>query len=109
MPKRMGRSCKVRKNIDSTSAVARLMSAEPVLIVEDRVQRSCAALAERAALTPRETDVLGCLAQGRNTQYMAEHLCVSENTVKSHVRNVYQKLGVHSKQDIIDIINADGE
>ena len=79
----------------------------PVLIVEDRVQRSCAVLAARAQLTPRETDVLGCLAQGRSTQYMAEHLCISENTVKSHVRNVYQKLGVHSKQDIIDIINAD--
>ena len=74
-----------------------------------RITSPRAALAERAALTPRETDVLGCLAQGRNTQYMAEHLCISENTVKSHVRNVYQKLGVHSKQDIIDIINADGE
>lgn len=80
---------------------------EPVLIVEDRVRHSCAALAERAQLTPRETDALGYLAQGRSTQYMAEHLCISENTVKSHVRNVYQKLGVHSKQDIIDIINAD--
>lgn len=90
----------------SDAAVA---SAEPapVLIVEDRVQRSCAVLAARAQLTPRETDVLGCLAQGRSTQYMAEYLCISENTVKSHVRNVYQKLGVHSKQDIIDIINAD--
>lgn len=36
-----------------------------------------------------------------------QRLYISENTVKSHVRNVYQKLGVHSKQDIIDIINAD--
>lgn len=91
----------------SGAVAAAAAESEPVLIVEDRVQRSCAALAARAQLTPRETDVLGCLAQGRNTQYMAEHLCISENTVKSHVRNVYQKLGVHSKQDIIDIINAD--
>ena len=36
---------------------------------------------------------------------MAEKFTVSENTVKSHVKNVYQKLGVHSKQDVIDIIN----
>lgn len=79
----------------------------PTLIREDRVQATCAALARRAGLTPREADILGCLAQGRNTQYMAEKFCVSENTVKSHVRNVYRKLDVHSKQDIIDIINSD--
>lgn len=81
--------------------------AEPTPIREDRVQATCAALAQRAGLTPREADILGCLAQGRNTQYMAEKFCVSENTVKSHVRNVYRKLDVHSKQDIIDIINSD--
>lgn len=82
-------------------------AAGPERIVEDRVQATCGVLAERAGLTPREADILGCLAQGRNTQYMAERFCVSENTVKSHVRNVYRKLDVHSKQDIIDIINSD--
>lgn len=80
---------------------------EPERIVEDRVQATCCVLAERAGLTPREADILGCLAQGRSTQYMAERFCVSENTVKSHVRNVYRKLDVHSKQDVIDIINSD--
>lgn len=79
----------------------------PKRIVEDRVQATCNMLAEQARLTPREADILGCLAQGRNTQYMAERFCVSENTVKSHVRNVYRKLDVHSKQDVIDIINSD--
>lgn len=103
-----GKSAEPGKAADAQDAPAPAPAPEPVLIVEDRVQRSCAELAERAQLTPRETDVLGYLAQGRSTQYMAEHLCISENTMKSHVRNVYQKLGVHSKQDIIDIVNADG-
>ena len=77
------------------------------LVVEDRAQRACDRLATEARLTPRETDVLRCLAQGRNTQYMADHLCISENTVKSHVRKVYQKLGVNSKQEVIDMVNSD--
>ena len=51
--------------------------------------------------------MLRCLAHGRNTQYMADHLCISENTVKSHVRKVYQKLGVNSKQEVIDMVNSD--
>lgn len=74
---------------------------------DDRFERRCRNLAEQAQLTPRESDILACLAQGRSTQYMAEKFTLSENTVKSHVRNVYQKLGVHSKQDVIDIINED--
>lgn len=79
---------------------------EPTYIVEDRVQMRVRQLSDQKNLTPRETDILGFLAQGRSTQYMAETLFLSENTVKSHVKNVYQKLGVHSKQDVIDIINS---
>lgn len=76
-------------------------------VIEDGFERRCRMIAEQAQLTPRESDVLGCLAQGRSTQYIAEKFTLSENTVKSHVRNVYQKLGVHSKQDVIDMINRD--
>ncbi|WP_139651088.1 helix-turn-helix transcriptional regulator [Raoultibacter phocaeensis] len=74
---------------------------------DDLFEQRCRALAEQAQLTPRESDMLRCLAQGRSTQYMAERFTLSENTVKSHVRNVYQKLGVHSKQDVIDIVHKD--
>lgn len=90
-----------------TDVAGNAATAVPERIVEDRVEAACLVLADQAGLTPREGDILGCLAQGRNTQYMAERFCVSENTVKSHVRNVYRKLDVHSKQDIIDIINSD--
>ena len=74
---------------------------------EDGFDERCRMLSDQAQLTPRESDILRCLAQGRSTQYMAEKFTVSENTVKSHVKNVYQKLGVHSKQDVIDIVNED--
>ena len=98
-------------NAEDTSKKQSDASSEagPTYIIEDRVENRCRDLAEQAQLTPRETEILGCLAQGRSTQYIAEKFTVSENTVKSHVKNVYQKLGVHSKQDVIDIINADQE
>ena len=43
------------------------------------------------------------IAQGRSKAYIAEALFLSENTVRTHAKNVYAKLGVHSKQELIDL------
>lgn len=48
-------------------------------------------------LGPREIDVLEQLAHGRRNREIAEALSISENTVKFHVANVLNKLGVHSR------------
>ena len=41
------------------------------------------------------------LAHGRNGPFIQEKLVLSHNTVKTHVRHLYAKLGVHSKTDVI--------
>lgn len=46
----------------------------------------------------------GYLARGRDVAFIAEELTISKNTAKTHVRNVFTKLDVHSRQDIIDIV-----
>jgi DNA-binding NarL/FixJ family response regulator len=53
---------------------------------------------ERAltTLTPREADVLGCMAAGLDRAATAEKLYLSVNTVRTHARKVLAKLGVHS-------------
>lgn len=59
---------------------------------------------EQYGLTKRETEVLSFLAEGRSSSYIAGELCLSDNTVRSYVKNIYQKLDVHSKQDLIDFM-----
>ena len=59
-----------------------------------------------AGLTPQERNVLVLLAQGRNARSISNAMTLSMNTVRSHMRNVYAKLGVHSQQELIDAINS---
>lgn len=62
----------------------------------------CARLARSYDLTRREEDVLRLLMEGRTFSEVADELVVSVNTVKSHVRRVYAKMGVAGKQDLLD-------
>ncbi len=49
-----------------------------------------------AALTRREREVLASMVEGRSQAAVAERLCVSPHTVRTHARNILSKLGVHS-------------
>ncbi len=64
----------------------------------------CMAVAELYKLTPREADILGYLARGRNAAYLQEKLCISPHTVKSHIYSIYRKLDIHSQQKLMDFI-----
>lgn len=55
-------------------------------------------------LTPRETEILTLLAHGRNAAFLQQKLVLSRNTIKTHVANIYAKLGVHSQQELIDLV-----
>ncbi|MDO4502693.1 MAG: LuxR C-terminal-related transcriptional regulator [Coriobacteriia bacterium] len=61
-------------------------------------------LREAYGLTDREVQMAGYLAQGRTRAFIAGELYLSENTVKRHITTLYQKVGVHSKQDLIDLL-----
>ncbi|MEZ5313448.1 MAG: response regulator transcription factor [Thermoanaerobaculia bacterium] len=52
-------------------------------------------------LTPQELRLLGLFSEGYSYQGVAEELGISVNTVRSHVRNVYDKLHVHSRSQAV--------
>lgn len=54
-----------------------------------------------AALTPREREVLTCLAEGSGRREVAERLHLSANTVRTHLQNLMAKLGVHSTLEAV--------
>src|SRR5579875_1442333 len=59
-----------------------------------------------AALTPREREVLACLAEGAGRQAVAERLNLSANTVRTHLQNLMAKLGVHSTLEAVALTRS---
>jgi DNA-binding NarL/FixJ family response regulator len=52
-------------------------------------------------LTPRESEILSCLAKGYSAGEIAEILSISPLTVRTHIRNLIEKLGVHSRLEAV--------
>jgi RNA polymerase sigma factor (sigma-70 family) len=53
------------------------------------------------SLTDRELDVLKLVAKGLSNREISEELYISENTVKNHVRNILEKLHLHSRMEAV--------
>lgn len=62
-------------------------------------------LETRFGLTARESEVALMLAHGRNSSYIATELGISDNTVRNYSRSIYSKMGVHTKQELIDVFD----
>lgn len=65
----------------------------------------CGSIAREFRLTRREEEVLLLLADGMNAQAIAEALVVSTSTAKSHMRNIYSKLGIHTLSELLIMIH----
>lgn len=59
---------------------------------------------ETYGLTAREYEVIAEFAAGRSARAIAERFTLSEHTVKTHLRHAYAKMDVHSRQDLLDLI-----
>jgi DNA-binding CsgD family transcriptional regulator len=85
------------ENIEPAAAVSAPDSAR-------QIEGGCEALGLRYDLTAREREVFYLLARGRNSKVIQEELHISYNTAKAHVRHIYTKLGVHTQQELIDLV-----
>ena len=78
----------------------------PDLRPEAPVPQRCERIAGAHQFTPREREIFLLLAQGFTIPAISEKLFVSENTVKSHVKSIYQKMGIHTRSELIELVNA---
>jgi DNA-binding CsgD family transcriptional regulator len=59
-------------------------------------------------LTQREIEILRLLSRGRDTLAIADALTISANTVRTHLQNVFAKLGAHSKLEAVAVAKERG-
>ncbi len=79
--------------------------APPLALVERPRAHLAAALAARgvdiaALLTEREIEALGFLADGYAYRSIAQAMAIGVGTVQTHVKNIYRKLGVSSREEV---------
>ena len=85
--------------IEPSDGVGERQSAPEADLIE-----TCSRTARRYDLTRREEDVLLMRLQGAALKDVEESLCISHNTVKSHVRHIYAKLGVSNLEEAHEIV-----
>lgn len=76
--------------------------------LEEILNRSCRKTAELYELSPRELEILYLLVRGRTIDFIANELVISFNTAKSHIRHVYVKTGVHTRQELLSLVEQQG-
>lgn len=70
-------------------------------------QEACGIIAQQYGLTGREQEILALLARGHNGVYISEILFISPNTVRTHIHNIYRKLGVSSREEVLSLTNPE--
>lgn len=74
--------------------------------LRDTLEARCHSVAQQYALSPREEEVLGYLARGFSPTYIAKELVLSVSTVRTHVRNIYRKIGINKREELIHLIDG---
>lgn len=75
---------------------------------EDGIDRAVIRAMREYGLSAREGEVLGYLARGRSQPYIQEALYLSKSTISTHVKHIYRKMDVHSKQELLNALEEVG-
>ncbi len=89
------------QSLINPSMAAKLLTEFAVLARREESERDEQVPAPK--LTDRELEVLNLVARGMNNRDIAKALFISENTVKNHVRNILEKLQIHSRMEAVRI------
>lgn len=90
------------------AAVSPAMGGKLFSALRDLLRHNGTLLARRPDLTGREIEVLGLIAEGKTSKEIADQLYISENTVRNHVRNILDKLGMRSRFEAVNWAHREG-
>jgi RNA polymerase sigma factor (sigma-70 family) len=87
--------------IEEVHAGASPMSGKIARTVVEYFQKLESRAPEQELLSPREREILDLLAKGYRYKEIADALAISFETVRSHLKNIYEKLHVHSRTEAV--------
>ena len=74
---------------------------------EEGLDRPVDDISRRFNLTQRESQTLALLVEGRNVPFIADSLGLSADTIRTYIKGIHAKLGVHSRQDLISFVRSE--
>ncbi|WP_139651185.1 helix-turn-helix transcriptional regulator [Raoultibacter phocaeensis] len=74
--------------------------------VEEFLKLRCEEIARESALSPREAEILLYMGRGHNPVFIAKTLVLSVSTVRTHIRNIYRKVEVSSREELLALIDS---
>ena len=81
-----------------------LLSPRLLKLSHESLDDRCRDVAAAFGLTEREYEIFMLLARGRDVGYIEKTLFISRNTVNTHRKNLYRKLGIHTQQELLSLI-----
>ncbi|MCI9628771.1 MAG: helix-turn-helix transcriptional regulator [Eggerthellaceae bacterium] len=89
-----------RKNIEGADEIPSSSVLHEADSLQDRIIESFGA---EWSLSNREMEVLPLLLSGKTATYISEKLFIARGTTKTHIYNIYRKMGIHSKMEMFDM------
>ena len=74
-----------------------------IVTKSDDFEARCQRITDAFGLTKRESEILAFALRGRTSERIARELVISKSTVDTHLRRIYSKCGVHSRQELLDL------
>lgn len=93
--------------LDDVVQALRRVSVGQNLLTEEQLA-AVPSSAEGETLTAREVEILSLLAEGKDATVIADALTISSNTVRTHLQNIFSKLGAHSKLEAVVLARSRG-
>lgn len=94
--------------LDGGAAISPAMSGKLFSALRDMLRHNGSTSMRRSELTGREIEILGMVGDGKTSKEIADELYISENTVRNHVRNILDKLGMKSRFEAVNWAYREG-